>query len=97
MASLSTTHRWCIAPNNPELEERLASALGVAPLVARIMVALGSGGVEAGEPSLDITVDNGIAAREEVVARAGRGIDIVVTDHHEPTDLVPVGIPLTDP
>lgn len=189
MASLSTTHRWCIAPNNPELEERLASALGVAPLVARIMVAHGIGGVEEGrlfltpslerdwadpliipgmaevaarveravrdgeviavfgdfdvdgitstclltealrqlgacvhpfiphrfeegygltaqaldrvveacEPSLVITVDNGIAARDEVVALAGRGIDIVVTDHHEPSDLVPVGIPVTDP
>ncbi len=189
MASLSTTHRWCIAPDNPELEERLASALGVAPLVARIMVAHGIGGVEEGrlfltpslerdwadpliipgmaevaarveravrdgeviavfgdfdvdgitstclltealrqlgacvhpfiphrfeegygltaqaldrvveacEPSLVITVDNGIAARDEVVALAGRGIDIVVTDHHEPSDLVPVGIPVTDP
>ena len=189
MASLSTTHRWCIAPNNPELEERLASALGVAPLVARIMVAHGIGGVEEGrlfltpslerdwadpliipgmaevaarveravrdgeviavfgdfdvdgitstclltealrqlgacvhpfiphrfeegygltaqaldrvveacEPSLVITVDNGIAARDEVVALAGSGIDIVVTDHHEPSDLVPVGIPVTDP
>lgn len=189
MASLSTTHRWCIAPNNPELEEQLASALGVAPLVARIMVAHGIGGVEEGrlfltpslerdwadpliipgmaevaarveravrdgeviavfgdfdvdgitstclltealrqlgacvhpfiphrfeegygltaqaldrvveacEPSLVITVDNGIAARDEVVALAGRGIDIVVTDHHEPSDLVPVGIPVTDP
>lgn len=189
MASLSTTHRWCIAPNNPKLEERLASALGVAPLVARIMVAHGIGGVEEGrlfltpslerdwadpliipgmaevaarveravrdgeviavfgdfdvdgitstclltealrqlgacvhpfiphrfeegygltaqaldrvveacEPSLVITVDNGIAARDEVVALAGRGIDIVVTDHHEPSDLVPVGIPVTDP
>ena len=189
MASLSTTHRWCIAPNNPELEERLASTLGVAPLVARIMVAHGIGGVEEGrlfltpslerdwadphiipgmaevaarveravrdgeviavfgdfdvdgitstclltealrqlgacvhpfiphrfeegygltaqaldrvveacEPSLVITVDNGIAARDEVVALAGRGIDIVVTDHHEPSDLVPVGIPVTDP
>lgn len=189
MASLSTTHRWRIAPNNPELEERLASALGVAPLVARIMVAHGIGGVEEGrlfltpslerdwadpliipgmaevaarveravrdgeviavfgdfdvdgitstclltealrqlgacvhpfiphrfeegygltaqaldrvveacEPSLVITVDNGIAARDEVVALAGRGIDIVVTDHHEPSDLVPVGIPVTDP
>lgn len=189
MASLSTTHRWCIAPNNPELEERLASALGVAPLVARIMVAHGIGGVEEGRlfltpslerdwadpliipgmaevaarveravrdgeviavfgdfdvdgitstclltealrqlgacvhpfiphrfdegygltaqaldrvveecaPSLVITVDNGIAARDEVIALADRGIDIVVTDHHEPSDLVPVGIPVTDP
>lgn len=189
MASLSTTHRWCIAPDNPALEERLASALGIAPLVARIMVAHGIGGVEEGGlflspslerdwadpliipgmaevaarveravrdgeviavfgdfdvdgitstclltealrqlgaqvhpfiphrfeegygltaqaldrvveacgPSLVITVDNGIAARDEVAALADRGIDIVVTDHHEPSDLVPVGIPVTDP
>ena len=189
MASLSTTHRWCIAPENPELEERLSKGLDIAPLVARIMVAHGIRSVEEGrlfltpslerdwadpliipgmtevaarveravldgetiavfgdfdvdgitstclltealrqlgacvhpfiphrfeegygltaqaldrvveacEPSLVITVDNGIAARDEVAAFTGRGIDIVVTDHHEPSDLVPAGIPVTDP
>lgn len=189
MASLSTTHRWCIVPDNPELEERLSAGLDVAPLVARIMVAHGIRSVEEGrlfltpslerdwadpliipgmaeaaarveravrageviavfgdfdvdgitstclltealrelgarvhpfiphrfdegygltaqaldrvveacDPSLIITVDNGIAARDEVAAFTGRGIDIVVTDHHEPSDLVPVGIPVTDP
>lgn len=189
MASLSTTHRWCIVPDNPELEERLSAGLDVAPLVARIMVAHGIRSVEEGrlfltpslerdwadpliipgmaeaaarveravrageviavfgdfdvdgitstclltealrelgarvhpfiphrfdegygltaqaldrvveacDPSLIITVDNGIAARDEVAAFTGRGIDIVVTDHHEPSDLVPAGIPVTDP
>ena len=189
MASLSTTHRWCIAPDNPQLENELVDGLSVAPLVARIMVAHGIGSVEEGRlfltpslerdwhdpscipgmvpvvdrieravrsgeaiavfgdfdvdgitstclltealrdlgaqvrpfiphrfeegygltcqaldrvleawpPSLIITVDNGIAARDEVGYLINRGIDIVVTDHHEPADLVPRGVPVTDP
>ena len=48
-------------------------------------------------PSLVITVDNGIAAKDEVSFLRDRGIDLVVTDHHEPADLVPVGVPVTDP
>ena len=53
--------------------------------------------VAACAPSLIITVDNGIAAREEVAALTARGIDIAVTDHHEPADLVPTGVPVADP
>lgn len=48
-------------------------------------------------PSLIVTVDNGIAARNEVAHLLDRGVDIVVTDHHEPADLVPVGVPVADP
>ena len=48
-------------------------------------------------PSLVITVDNGIAAKNEVAYLRERGIDLVVTDHHEASDMVPEGIPLTDP
>ena len=189
MASLKTTHRWCLAKNDPSLEGKLVSGLHLAPLVARIMVAHGIGSVEEGRlfltpslerdwadpliipgmaevaarveravrsgepiavfgdfdvdgitstclltealralgahvrpfiphrfdegygltcqaldrvledcsPSLVITVDNGIAARDEVGYLIERGIDIVVTDHHEPADLVPRQIPVTDP
>ena len=189
MASLKTTHRWSLAPNDPALEARLASGLDVAPLVARIMVARGISTVEEGRlfltpslerdwgdplsipgmeevagrveravrdgeeiavfgdfdvdgitstclltealralsarvhpyiphrfdegygltqtaldrviedcaPTLIITVDNGIAARDEVGYLQERGIDIVVTDHHEPADLVPRSVPVTDP
>lgn len=189
MPSLKTTHRWCLAKNDPVLEEQLSASLGVAPLVARIMVAHGIRSAEEGRlfltpslerdwadpliipgmaevadrveravrigepiavfgdfdvdgitstclltealrdlgarvqpfiphrfdegygltcqaldrvteacsPSLVITVDNGIAARDEVGYLIERGIDIVVTDHHEPADLVPEGIPVTDP
>lgn len=53
--------------------------------------------IEETSPSLVVTVDNGIAAAEEVGYLRERGIDIVVTDHHEPADLVPRDIPVADP
>ena len=53
--------------------------------------------VEGCHPSLIVTVDNGIAAADEVRMVRARGIDVVVTDHHEPADLVPEGIPVCDP
>ena len=189
MASLKTSHRWAVVPNDADLENELARGLSVPPLVARIMVAHGIRSVEEGQlfltpslerdwadplgipgmaevadrveaavrageqiavfgdfdvdgitstclltealralnarvypfiprrfdegygltqaaldrviadcaPSLIITVDNGIAARDEVGYVRERGVDIVVTDHHEPADLVPSGVPVTDP
>lgn len=48
-------------------------------------------------PDLIVTVDNGIASATEVAAAVERGIDVVVTDHHEPGSLVPQGVPVTDP
>ena len=48
-------------------------------------------------PALVITVDNGIAAKNDVPYLTEQGIDIVVTDHHEPADLVPRGVPVADP
>ena len=53
--------------------------------------------VDTCHPDIVITVDNGIASKNEVAALVERGIDIVVTDHHEPSDSVPQGVPLTDP
>lgn len=52
---------------------------------------------EAAHPALIITVDNGIAAAKEVAWLKEEGIDVVVTDHHEPGDLVPQGVPVADP
>ena len=49
------------------------------------------------EPTLLVTVDNGIASASEVAWLVGEGVDVVVTDHHEPADLVPTGVPVTDP
>ncbi len=53
--------------------------------------------IESYHPSLVVTVDNGIAAAREVEWLLSQGIDVVITDHHEPGDLVPVGVPVTDP
>jgi len=49
------------------------------------------------DPDLVITVDNGIASGQEVEWLVEQGIDVVITDHHEPGDLVPRGVPVTDP
>ena len=49
------------------------------------------------EPDLVITVDNGIAAKVEVQRLVERGIEVIITDHHEPAELVPEGVPLVDP
>ena len=52
---------------------------------------------QACDPDLVVTVDNGIAAAREVEWLVAEGVDVVVTDHHEPADLVPSGVPVTDP
>lgn len=49
------------------------------------------------EPELVVTVDCGISCRNEVAAIVADGVDVVVTDHHEPADLVPEGVALVDP
>jgi single-stranded-DNA-specific exonuclease len=48
-------------------------------------------------PSLIVTVDCGISAREQVEELRSHGVDVVVTDHHEPSTGVPVGIPVANP
>ena len=47
--------------------------------------------------SLLITVDNGIAAVEEVALAASFGIDVVVTDHHIPQGNLPAAVAVVNP
>ncbi|MBP3381935.1 MAG: single-stranded-DNA-specific exonuclease RecJ, partial [Clostridia bacterium] len=47
--------------------------------------------------SLLVTVDNGITAVEEVAYAAQKGIDVVVTDHHQPQDVLPAAVAVVDP
>jgi single-stranded-DNA-specific exonuclease len=49
------------------------------------------------EPELLITVDCGISSRDEVAQLLARGIQVLITDHHEPSDAVPLDVPVTDP
>ena len=48
-------------------------------------------------PDLVITVDNGIAASDEVEHLKRVGIEVIITDHHEPAEAVPKGVLLIDP
>ena len=47
--------------------------------------------------SLIVTVDNGISAVEEIAYAKGLGIDVVVTDHHEPPAVLPEAVALVNP
>ncbi|MDR0350028.1 MAG: single-stranded-DNA-specific exonuclease RecJ, partial [Coriobacteriales bacterium] len=48
-------------------------------------------------PEVLVTVDCGISAREEVAQLCARGIEVLITDHHEPSEDVPENIPVADP
>ena len=48
-------------------------------------------------PDVLVTVDCGIACRDEVRILQRRGVEVFITDHHEPADLVPVDVPVCDP
>lgn len=46
---------------------------------------------------LIITVDNGIAAADEVAYAAQLGMDVVITDHHMPPAVLPDAVAVVDP
>ncbi|MDO5117145.1 MAG: single-stranded-DNA-specific exonuclease RecJ [Eggerthellaceae bacterium] len=48
-------------------------------------------------PELIVTVDCGISSKVAAEVIAQEGIELLVTDHHEPGSLVPEGIPVADP
>ncbi len=47
--------------------------------------------------SLIVTVDNGISAVEQIAYAKNLGIDVVVTDHHEPPAVLPEAAALVNP
>ena len=53
--------------------------------------------IAARETDLIITVDNGISAIEEIDYAASLGLDVVVTDHHKPRDVLPSAVAVVDP
>ncbi len=46
---------------------------------------------------LIVTVDNGVSSIDEVEYAAGLGIDVVITDHHRPRDILPKAAAVVDP
>jgi single-stranded-DNA-specific exonuclease len=49
------------------------------------------------QPGLIITVDNGIASIEGVDAANALGIDVLITDHHLPADVLPKACAIVNP
>ena len=47
--------------------------------------------------SLIVTVDNGIAALQEVALAKELGVDVVVTDHHTPGEQLPDAVAVVNP
>jgi single-stranded-DNA-specific exonuclease len=47
--------------------------------------------------SLIVTVDSGVTGHEEVAMARKLGIDVVVTDHHEPQETLPDALAVVDP
>lgn len=48
-------------------------------------------------PDFIVTVDCGISCRDMVSTIVGQGVRVVITDHHEPADQVPIDVPIVDP
>ena len=49
------------------------------------------------EADLIITVDNGISAIEAADICRARGIDLIITDHHTPSEILPDALHIVDP
>jgi single-stranded-DNA-specific exonuclease len=47
--------------------------------------------------SLIITVDTGISAVQEIAYASSLGLDVIVTDHHEPPEILPEALALINP
>lgn len=49
------------------------------------------------EPDVLLTVDCGVSGASAVERLAERGIEVLITDHHEASGDIPVGVPVADP
>jgi len=73
----------------PFIPLRFEEGYGITPIAYERVRAL--------KPEVIITVDCGIANRDEVANIVEEGVEVLVTDHHEPSDQCPQNVPLTDP
>lgn len=72
---------------------RFEHGYGLSPVI----VDLASVHPRLGKPALIVTVDNGIASVDGVARAAELGIQVLVTDHHLPGDVLPQAAAIIDP
>jgi single-stranded-DNA-specific exonuclease len=48
-------------------------------------------------PDVLLTVDCGVSGATEVTQLKERGVEVLITDHHEASDMLPEGVPIADP
>ncbi len=90
LAILTTALRKLGADARPFIPHRLHDGYGLrAPALRRAL--------DEHEPEGIVTVDCGITAVETVAEATGRGVYVVVTDHHLPPAALPEGAVLVDP
>ena len=90
LAILTTALRKLGADVRPFIPHRLHDGYGLrAPTLRRAL--------EQHDPEGIVTVDCGITAVETVAEATGRGVYVVVTDHHLPPAALPEGAVLVDP
>ncbi len=68
---------------------RFTSGYGLTPEVVELAAAR--------EPSLLLTVDNGISSHAGIAAAHAAGIEVIVTDHHLPGDRLPAACTVVNP
>src|SRR6476469_894334 len=107
----ATSPRWQTLPCDDAAASSLAAALGVAPLVARLLCQRGLADADAAarflNPSLDqlhsdgvhlvISVDCGIRGTDAARRARELGIDLIITDHHEPDTTLPPALAVINP
>ena len=71
------------------IPQRLGESYGLSETSVPKLIAL--------SPDLVVTVDNGISADIEIQTLKDAGIDVVVTDHHEPGEHLPRNVPIVNP
>nr|WP_246129294.1 single-stranded-DNA-specific exonuclease RecJ [Verticiella sediminum] len=71
---------------------RFETGYGLSPAVVDLATVHPSG-----KPDLIVTVDNGIASVDGVAAARQAGIEVLVTDHHLPGDVLPDALAIVNP
>ncbi len=83
LKAMGAQHVDFLVPN------RFEFGYGLTPEIVRVAHGL--------HPHLLITVDNGIANHDGVDAANGLGIDVIVTDHHLPSETLPAAYTIVNP